>query len=49
VVLVAVVLLSSWAVEASEAVEADSAEVASVEEVSEAVAQEAGFKLKNKQ
>jgi hypothetical protein len=30
-------------------VEADSAEVVSVEEVSEAVAPEAGFKLKNKQ
>jgi hypothetical protein len=46
---VVVAQLSSWVAEASEAVEADSAEVVSVEEVSEAVAQEAGFKLKNKQ
>jgi hypothetical protein len=46
---VVVAQLSSWEVEVSEAVEADSAEVASVEEVSEAVAPEAGFKLKNKQ
>jgi hypothetical protein len=46
---VVVAQLSSWEVEVSEAVEADSAEVVSVEEVSEAVAQEAGFKLKNKQ
>jgi hypothetical protein len=46
---VVVTQLSSWEVEVSEAVEADSAEAVSVEDVSEAVAQEAGFKLKNKQ